>query len=100
MLARAAFEKAVHADEKNAEAWAWLGEAKQHTDQNGSAELDQALKLNSKSPTVRGLRGLYLPTCWQFPSGLDRIPGRGTRGAGEPSLAGIDRRILCQAWEI
>ncbi len=59
VLGRAAFEKAVHADEKNADAWAWLGEAKQHTDEDGSAELDQALKLNPDSPTVRGLRGLY-----------------------------------------
>jgi len=58
-LARAAFESAVRADEENAEAWAWLGEANQHIGDEGSAELDRALQLNPNSSTVRGLRGLY-----------------------------------------
>jgi len=58
-LARAAFESAVSADEKNAEAWAWLGETNQHTGDEGSDELDRALQLNPNSSTVRGLRGLY-----------------------------------------
>ena len=58
-LARAAFESAVDADEKNAEAWAWLGEANQHTGREGSDELNRALDLNPNSSTVRGLRGLY-----------------------------------------
>lgn len=66
-LARAAFESAIRADESNAEAWAWLGEANQHTGSalslsngsEGSAELDRALELNPNSSTVRSLRGLY-----------------------------------------
>ena len=58
-LARAAFEEAVQADGKNAEAWAWLGEANQHIGEEGSEELDKALSLNPNSSTVRGLRGLY-----------------------------------------
>ncbi len=58
-LARAAFESAIGADESYAEAWAWLGEANQHTSREGSAELDRALELNPNSSTVRGLRGLY-----------------------------------------
>jgi len=58
-LARAAFESAVRADEENAEAWAWLGEANQHTGDEGSDELNRALQLNPNSSTVRGLRGLY-----------------------------------------
>jgi tetratricopeptide (TPR) repeat protein len=59
-LARAAFDEAIKADEKNADAWAWLGEANQHIGlpEGGSTELDQALSLNPKSSTVRGLRGL------------------------------------------
>ncbi|HLA07459.1 MAG TPA: tetratricopeptide repeat protein [Anaerolineales bacterium] len=57
--ARAAFESAVEADEENAEAWAWLGEANQQTGLEGSAELDQAFQLDPDSSTVRGLRGLY-----------------------------------------
>jgi tetratricopeptide (TPR) repeat protein len=60
-LARAAFAAAVEKDKKNAEAWAWLGEANQQIGVvgGGNEELDQALKLNPNSATVRGLRGLY-----------------------------------------
>ncbi len=45
-LSLAAFEKAIALDAQNAEAWAWLGEAKQQTGQKGNAELDQALALD------------------------------------------------------
>lgn len=58
-LARAAFESALHADDTNAEAWAWLGEANQQTVGGGSEELNRALELNPNSPVVRGLRGIY-----------------------------------------
>ena len=58
-LASRAFDEAIRADGKYAEAWAWLGEAKQQKDQDGRADLDRALELNPKSVLVRGLRGLY-----------------------------------------
>lgn len=69
-LAAGAFQAAVSADGKNAEAWAWLGEARQHTGaalrpeggskgQDGSAELDKALSLDPRDTLVRALRGLY-----------------------------------------
>ncbi|MBK6792280.1 MAG: tetratricopeptide repeat protein [Anaerolineales bacterium] len=58
-LAQAAFEQALQLDEKNAEAWAWLGEAKQQTGGDGSVELDKALSLDRSSVNVRALRGLY-----------------------------------------
>ncbi len=58
-LASKAFEQAVSADAKNAEAWAWLGEARQQTGQDGSEELNKALSLDPRDPVVRGLRGLY-----------------------------------------
>ena len=66
-LSIAAFEKAIALDAKNAEAWAWLGEAKQQTSgalsgskgQEGLVELDQALSLDPASVIVRALRGLY-----------------------------------------
>jgi tetratricopeptide (TPR) repeat protein len=67
-LALAAFEEAVRVDEKNAEAWAWLGETyQQATGKEGPEErrntaklyLDRALDLNPISAVVRGLRGLY-----------------------------------------
>lgn len=58
-LAQTAFEQAVHLNEENAEAWAWLGEAKQQIGQDGSVELDRALSLDRTSVNVRALRGLY-----------------------------------------
>jgi tetratricopeptide (TPR) repeat protein len=66
-LAENAFEKAVSADAKNAEAWAWLGEARQHNGgalsqskgQDGSDDLNRALALNPHDAIVRALRGLY-----------------------------------------
>lgn len=58
-LAARAFEAATQAEANDAEAWAWLGEAKQHLGQDGRLELDQALTLDPNSVVVRGLRGLY-----------------------------------------
>jgi tetratricopeptide (TPR) repeat protein len=58
-LAREAFQRAVRADEKNAEAWAWLGEANQHLGQDGSGELRRAEALDPFSANVRALSGLY-----------------------------------------
>ncbi len=58
-LASKAFDEAVSADANNAEAWAWLGEARQHTGGDGSAELDKALSLDPRDTVVRALRGLY-----------------------------------------
>ncbi len=58
-LAFLAFEQAVRIDGTNAEAWAWLGEARQHQDQGGIFELDKALSLDSGDPVVLALSGLY-----------------------------------------
>ncbi len=58
-LALAAFQNAIALDEKNAEAWAWLGEAKQQVGRGGLVELDKALRLDHSSVVVRGLRALY-----------------------------------------
>ncbi|MBN2115716.1 MAG: tetratricopeptide repeat protein [Anaerolineales bacterium] len=71
-LAGAAFEAAVEADGKNAEAWAWLGEARQHTGlpEGGNAELEQALSLDPNSAAVRGLRGLYFQRAGDFRQAL------------------------------
>jgi tetratricopeptide (TPR) repeat protein len=57
-LAAAALERAVEADANNAEAWAWLGEARQHTGQDGQLELDRALLLGPGNPLIHVLRGL------------------------------------------
>jgi tetratricopeptide (TPR) repeat protein len=72
-LARVAFESAVEMDEKDAEAWAWLGEANQQTgmvDGGENTELEKALVLNPNSPTVRGLRGLYFQRTGNFRQAL------------------------------
>ena len=58
-LAREAFQQAVNADGKNAEAWAWLGEANQHIGQDGGEELAHAEALNPFSANIRALYGLY-----------------------------------------
>ena len=72
-LARIAFEAAVHADEKNAETWAWLGEANQQMGEEGAEQLDQAIQLNPDSPTARGLRGLYYQRTGNFREALDEF---------------------------
>jgi tetratricopeptide (TPR) repeat protein len=58
-LAAEAFRKAIATNGKNAVAWAWLGEAKQHLGEQGNVELGQALLLDNHSVIVHGLRGLY-----------------------------------------
>jgi len=58
-LADRAFEDAIADDQHDAEAWAWLGEARQHIDQDGSDALNQALTLDPRDTLVRALRGLY-----------------------------------------
>ena len=74
-LARAAFDMAVEADNKNAEAWAWLGEAKHQTGLDGGAEIDWAFLVNPNSATVRGLRGLYFERAGNFRSALAEFKG-------------------------
>ena len=69
-LAHAAFQSAVQVDEKNAEAWAWLGEANQQLEEDGSVELDRALELNPNSSTVRGLRGLHFQRAGNYRQAL------------------------------
>jgi tetratricopeptide (TPR) repeat protein len=69
-LARVAFESAVKEDEANAEAWAWLGEAKQQMKEDETAELERAYQLNPNSATVRGLRGLYFQRTGNFRNAL------------------------------
>ncbi|MBI5950110.1 MAG: tetratricopeptide repeat protein [Chloroflexi bacterium] len=69
-LSIAAFEKAISLDGENAEAWAWLGEAKQHVGGDGLAELDKAVRLDHTSVVVRGLRALYWNRQGKYPQML------------------------------
>jgi tetratricopeptide (TPR) repeat protein len=57
-LASLALENAIGKDATNAEAWAWLGEARQHTGQDGGVELDRALSLDAGDGLIHVLRGL------------------------------------------
>lgn len=73
-FARAAFEEAARVDEKNAEAWAWLAEARQQTGQPGAeSDLESAMSLNPDSSTVRGLRGLYFQRTNNFRQALEEF---------------------------
>ena len=72
-LARAAFEFAIQADEKNAEALAWWAEANQHTGQNASDGLERALSLNPNSSVIRGLRGLNYQRSGNFRRALEEF---------------------------
>ena len=66
-LAAVVFYNATQAQPESASAWAWLGEAKQHLNQNALPDLDKALDLAPDSVLVRSLRGLY----WQRLGNLD-----------------------------
>lgn len=68
-LALVAFDRAVKSNAENAEAWAWLGEARQQTGLDGSAELDQAISIDDKSVLVRALRALH----WSRLENYDRM---------------------------
>ncbi len=58
-LAGEAFQRASEADGENAQAWAWLGEAKQHLGQDGGEELARAIRLDPFNASIRALYGLY-----------------------------------------
>jgi tetratricopeptide (TPR) repeat protein len=59
-LAVVAFRNAISVRADYAEAWAWLGEAKQQQGQDGSVEIKQAMAFNPASAMVESLYGLYL----------------------------------------
>jgi tetratricopeptide (TPR) repeat protein len=58
-LAVHCFELVVQTVPENAYAWALLGEAKQHFDGSGLAELKKALQVDPKSDTANALMALY-----------------------------------------
>jgi tetratricopeptide (TPR) repeat protein len=91
-LSLEAFSKAVEADENNAGAWAWLGEANQQTGQDGGAELERAVSLNPSNPTVRALRGLYWERRENYQKALEEYSAAAEFDAADPAWqAGIAR---------
>ncbi|MCX6034634.1 MAG: tetratricopeptide repeat protein, partial [Chloroflexi bacterium] len=59
-LAAEAFRNAIAVRSNYAEAWVWLGEARQQQGQDGSLEIEQALIFGPESAMVQGLYGMYL----------------------------------------
>jgi len=59
-LAATAFRNAIAMRPDYADAWAWLGEAKQQQGQDGSVEIKQAMAFNPDSAMVESLYGMYL----------------------------------------
>ncbi len=60
-FAQIAFSKATQLNPEYADAWAYLGEARQHTGQNGLEQLETALLIDPDSLAANTLMGLY----WQ-----------------------------------
>ncbi len=60
-LAAEAFRRVIASRREGAEAWAWLGEARQHLGEDGLPDLQRAFRLDPNSPGVNALFGLY----WQ-----------------------------------
>ena len=59
-LAAEAFRNAIAARADYAEAWAWLGEARQQQGQDGSSEIERALAFKPDSAMVESLYSLFL----------------------------------------
>jgi tetratricopeptide (TPR) repeat protein len=59
-LAAEAFRNAIAVRADYAEAWAWLGEAKQQQGQDGSSEIKKGLAISPNSALLQSLYGLYL----------------------------------------
>ena len=93
-LAHSAFEKAVQADQNEAEAWAWLGESEQQMGQDGLRELDEALRLGPQDAVVHGLRALY----WKRRGDFSKALAEQLQAAQiQPESAGL-RLALGQAY--
>jgi tetratricopeptide (TPR) repeat protein len=58
-MAKAAFEQAIRENAEYAEAWAYLGEAKQQLNEGGMRELKQAVALDPVSIASQALLALY-----------------------------------------
>jgi tetratricopeptide (TPR) repeat protein len=58
-LALGVFQDAARISPEYAEAWAFIGEAKQHLQQDGLADLEKAARINPKSVVVQALYSVY-----------------------------------------
>ena len=88
-LALAAFEESTRADANNAEAWAWLAEAKLQAGEiheDTKKYLDRALSLNPNSAVVHALRGLYFQRAGNNRTALTEFQTAATLQPDDPAL--------------
>jgi len=67
-IAAVAFQQAIDQRPENADAWAFLGEARQHLQQDGSPALSRALEIDPHSLLAQALQAVY----WQRQGKPDR----------------------------
>jgi tetratricopeptide (TPR) repeat protein len=87
-LAMRGFQLATEMDANNAEAWAWLGEARQHKGQDGAAELERALLLGPQDSIVHALRGLYFRREGRNQDAIDEYRRAGQINPHSAAIAG------------
>jgi tetratricopeptide (TPR) repeat protein len=83
-LAAEAFRNAIAVRADYAEAWAWLGEARQQQGQDGSVEIERAVAFNPDSAMVESLYGLYLQRKKQPKQALAAIQKAAVLEPGNP----------------
>ncbi len=94
-LARAALERAAVLRPDYAEAWAWLGEARQQAGLDGSYQIMNALRLNPNSVLVQVLAGMY----WLRRGDADRALFYYSRAAAAEPDNPAWQAALGEAWE-
>jgi tetratricopeptide (TPR) repeat protein len=83
-LAAIAFQNAIAIRADYADAWAWLGEAKQQQGQDGSVEIERAIAFNPDSAMVESLYGIYLQRQKQPKQALAAIQKAAALEPGNP----------------
>jgi Flp pilus assembly protein TadD len=78
------FHNAIAVRADYADAWAWLGEAKQQRGQDGSAEIEQALAFTPASAMVESLYSIYLQRQKQPEQALAAIQQAAALEPGNP----------------
>lgn len=94
-LAQAALERAVLLRPDYAEAWAWLGEARQQAGLDGSYQIMNALRLNPNAVLVQVLAGMY----WLRRGDADRALFYYSRAAAAEPENPAWQAALGEAWE-
>ena len=87
-LAEAAFQNAISANPSYAEAWAYLGEARQHSNSNADpyTALETALKLNPESVAAHSFLSFYWQRQNDLETALEYARNAATLAPGTPEL--------------